>query len=131
MTRRDAVAGLALLAMYADGVLAPEEDDALREHLLTFPLFEQMDDAELGRFLATLESLSRERGGDELFEACCDALDERLRPTAFLVAADVVASDGKVEPSESAFLARLEKRLAIPRAQAEAILDVTRIRRQV
>jgi hypothetical protein len=112
---REGVAGVALLAMFADGVIAEEEDEVLRDRLLQYPLFSDVDDDGLGRVL------QRE---------CAAAIAPALRPTAFLIAAEIVVADGDVAPEEDEYLALAAKALAFPEAQARAILDVVMIRNQ-
>lgn len=125
---REGVAGLALLAMFADGVIAPEEDEILRERLAQFPLFSDVDDDALGRVLARLADAASARGAELLMRECAAAVPPALRPTAFLIAAEIVVADGEVAPEETDYLQRAAKALALPEAQARRILDVLAIR---
>ena len=125
---REAVAALALLAMYSDGVIAPEEDATVRERLGQFPLFEDMDDIELGRVLAAIAQRIKTDGDARVIAAACTAIPAPLRPTAFLLAAEVIASDGEVLLDESQYLARLEKELGIGSEAAMRIREVTGLR---
>ena len=63
-TEREGVAGIALLAMYADGVIMQVEDDVLRERLLQYPLFAAWDDHGLSVVPTRLESEIRHKGAD-------------------------------------------------------------------
>lgn len=125
---REAVAAIALLAMYSDHVLASEEDERLRTHLRSFPLFDEIEERDLGALLQRLERESRERGGQSLLERSCGRLRAWIRPTAFLVACDIVASDGRLAEEESRFLAQLAKLLDLPETTARHILEVVEIR---
>ncbi|GEM_PF-4202020 len=127
-TDREGVAGVALLAMFADGVIAQEEDEVLRERLLQYPLFSDVDEDGLGRVLARLAAASRERGVDVVLREWASAIAPALRPTAFVIAAEIVAADGEVAPEEDDYLARAAKALQLPAAQAQQILDVVAMR---
>lgn len=127
-SEREGVAGIALLAMFADGVIAAEEDELLRERLLAYPLFQDLDDEGLGEVLERLERRSSQVGAGKLLDECVGAIGPRLAPTAYLLAAEIVAADGEVAPEEDAFLARLRKGLGLPDANARAIHDVLAIR---
>lgn len=130
LTEPEAVAAIALLAMYSDEVLAPEEDDALRDHLLSYPLFQDVDEDELGQMLVALEKGSRKDGGEALLAEACRHVGEFFAPTAFYIAVDIIAADGKVEVVESDFLARLRQLLKLPDEQARAITHVVSIARR-
>jgi uncharacterized tellurite resistance protein B-like protein len=127
-TDREGVAGVALLAMYADGVIAQEEDDVLRERLLEYPLFADLDDDGLGRVLERLSAASRERGAETMLRDWAAAIAPALRPTAFLIAAEIVAADGEVAPEEDDYLARAAKALELPPARSSQIVEVLAIR---
>lgn len=128
LSDREAVAAIALMAMYADEHIAAEEDATLRERLIQFPLFEQMPDNELGDILGRIESHIRAKGREAVMVECIRAIEPWLRPTAFLLAAEVVAADGTVALSESSFLSRLRKDFELPDATTKQIFEVTKMR---
>lgn len=125
---REGIAALALLAMYSDGVIAPEEDATLRERLGQFPLFEDMDEIEMGRVLVDISRKIKAEGEERVLSEACAAISSALRPTAFLLAAEVVASDGEVMLEESEYLARVEKALGLSADAASRIREVTGLR---
>jgi len=129
-SEREGVAGVALLAMFADGVIAAEEDEILRERLLSYPLFEGMDDDALGEVLERLERRSEEVGPERLLDECAAALTPRLRPTAYMLAAEVIAADGVVVEEEDAFLARVRKTLGLAASTADAVREMVTVRMQ-
>lgn len=128
LSDREGVAAIALMAMYADDHIAAEEDATVRERLIQFPLFEAMPDDELGHILAGLEKHIRTLGREAVLAASIAAIEPWLRPTAFLLVAEIVASDGTVQLTESAFLQRLRKDLELPDETAKQIFDVTKMR---
>lgn len=127
-TEREGVAGVALLAVYADGVIVEEEDEVLRDRLLQYPLFSDVDEDGLGRALARLAGAAQAKGADLLLRECASVIPPALRPTAFLIAAEIVAADGEIAAEEDDYLLDAAKALALPEAQARQILDVVAIR---
>lgn len=119
MTPREALAGVALLAMDADGVLVADEDDDLRLLLLDHPAFESVDDDELGRVLAAAEKHVRKAGSSAFLDEARMALDEDGRASAFAIAADIVCADDVLEGEEAVYLAQLASGLGV----AEAVMD--------
>jgi len=47
LSDRDGVAGIAMLAMFSDGIIRAEEDDLLRDRLRSYALFADVADSEL------------------------------------------------------------------------------------
>ena len=128
LSDREAVAAISLMAMYADEHIAAEEDATLRDRLCQFPLFEDMPEAELGGILSQIEDHIRRSGRDHVLSEAVRAIEPWLRPTAFLVAAEVVAADGTVALAENSFLQRLRKAFEIPDDTANRIFEVTELR---
>lgn len=129
LTQREGVAGIALLAMFSDGIIAPEEDEVLRAHLATYPPFDSIPDHQLGEMLARLEAIATQNGEKALLEMSCGALTTEHAELAFLVAADIIAADGEVVLAESDFLTDLQKRLKLAPAQVERIFSEVESRR--
>ena len=127
-TEREGVAGIALLAMYADGVIVQVEDEVLRERLLQYPLFSDLDEDGLSEVLVRMEAETRARGEEAMMAACAAAIGPWLRPTAYLVAAEIVVADDDVAPEETDYLARLRKTLGLDEAQAKPLLEAVAIR---
>lgn len=113
LSEQEGVAGIALLAMFADGIIAPEEDDVLRERLSGYPFFMNVSEAQLGIMLERLERYSHEHGGESLLIASAAAARPRLAATAFDIALDIIEADGEVVTEESTFLKRLRALLAL------------------
>jgi len=117
----EGVAGLALLAMHADGVLAPQEDEALRARLLQHPFFSHTGEEGLGRVLAKVEARALALGPERFFAECLAAVRPALRLTAYRIAAEIALADGHVVPEEVEYLAALRKGLSLSREDAAAV----------
>ena len=65
--------------------------------------------------------VEQEAGVEALFGLIRNNLPERLRETAYALACDVAASDGKLAESELEFLAEIRYELNIDRLHAAAI----------
>jgi tellurite resistance protein len=111
LTEREGVAGIALLAMFADGLLRAEEDEVLRERLAAHPLFAGVSDEQLGVMLARLERLSRTDGPELLLRACCAVAREGQAESALRLATEIVEADGELAPEETAYVRRVRQML--------------------
>ena len=129
LTPQEALAGVALLAMDADGVLAGEEDEQLRDLLLSHDAFRDHDEETLGEVLASAERQARKLGLDAFLAQARVALDEDGRAAAFAIAADVVCADETLGDEESEFLLRIERGLGLSRATADLVLETLGVTR--
>lgn len=120
----EALAGIAMCAMYADGVMSAEEDDELALYLADLAVFRALSDREMSACFQRVQRLAEKSGDAGLLDAAAAALPERLRPAAFLVAADLVMSDGETGDDERAFLRRVQASLKLDEATAAKILEV-------
>jgi tellurite resistance protein len=93
--------------------------DRIVHHL---PVFAGYDD-DRTRSVATLvfDLFEEEDGLDALFGLVREALPERLRETAYAVACDVAAADGKLAETELRMLEEIRHELDISRLAAAAI----------
>lgn len=129
LTPQEALAGVALLAMDADGVLAGEEDDQLRDLLLAHEAFHDVDEERLGEVLASAERRARKSGLDAFLADARLALDEDGRASAYAIAADVVCADESLGEEEAAFLARIERGLGLSEAVTGLVLETLGVTR--
>lgn len=128
LSAAEAFAGVAMSAMYADGVLAAEEDNELAVYLAQLEVFRGLSDREMRDVFQRVHQLASAEGDAALLQKSAAAVPERLRPTAFLVAADLVMTDGVVGTDERAFLRRVQDALVVDDATAQKILDVLAIK---
>lgn len=119
---REGVAGVALLAMYADAMIGGEEDGELRDRLRAHPLFHGVSDHELGETLARLEKASRKQDAGELLAEVCAAIPVHERAHAFLIAAEIVSADEDMAPEENSYLQELRAALGLSDAQVKLAL---------
>lgn len=123
LTPREGIAGIAFLAMFSDGVVAPEEDDALHDYVASMTHFEGASEREIADLLVRLERLERQHGDRALLDSCCAAVAGEHGRLAFAVAADILAADGSVAVEESEFLLELQRGLGLSDHDARKVLD--------
>lgn len=119
---REGVAGVALLAMYADAMIGGEEDDELRDRLRAHPLFDGATDHELGETLSRVERASRKASVTALVAELAAAIPTSERASAFLIAAEIVSADEDLAPEENSYLQGLRKALGLSDAQVKSAL---------
>lgn len=128
MTEADGLAGIAVCAMCADGVLGAEEDAQLALHVSQLKPFRAVSDDELHETFRRAHALAVSVGDDAALERYAAAVSERLRPTAYFMAADIVMGDDEFGSDERGFLSRLQKLLAIDDATAAKVREVVAIK---
>lgn len=129
LSPQEAMAGIALLAMDADGVLAGEEDEQLRDLLLAHEAFDGVDEEGLGDILSTAERRARKGGLDAFLREARVALDEDGRASAYAIAADIVCADDALAPEEEQFLTRVEVGLGLSPAVTSLVLETLGVTR--
>ncbi len=86
------------------------------------PVFSDFDEDRLPRLSRTVfDLLEQEDGLDALFGLIRDNLPEKLYETAYALACDVAAADGKIGPTEGRMLEEVRHELSIDRLHAAAI----------
>ena len=106
----------------ADEALADSELDTIRgivEHLPIFSDFERGNLAQIAA--AATELLSEPDGLETAIAQMKEGLPQRLRPTAYAIACDVVAADGEATQEELRYLEILRHELEVDRLTAAAI----------
>ncbi|MBW7922307.1 MAG: tellurite resistance TerB family protein [Rubellimicrobium sp.] len=96
------------------------------------PIFADYDTDRLDRVSRTVfDLMDQDDGLDALFGLIRDALPERLFETAYALACDVAAADGRVSEVEGRMLIEVREELMIDRLHAAAIERGARARYQV
>ena len=96
------------------------------------PVFAQYDLDRIRIVSQTVMTLFEEEEGlDALFGLVRDALPEKLYETAYALACDVGAADGRLYEGEMALLAEIRHQLNIPRLHAAAIELSAQVRHRV
>jgi uncharacterized membrane protein YebE (DUF533 family) len=111
-----------VLSAAADGGVSQKELDIIAEMISHLPIFR---DFERGNFQqlanACIDMLSEEEGLDAAVGQIRGWLPERLRPTAYALACDVIAADDVATQEELRFLEMLRHEIGVDRLTAAAI----------
>ena len=115
----------------AERTLPESELHAFAEIIGHLPVFDGFDRSELPGLLSDcIELISRENGLDVTVKAIKAGLPPKLRETAYAIACDLVATNGKATQEELRVLELLGERLNIDRLTAAAIERGARARFQ-
>jgi tellurite resistance protein len=128
LTVAEGMAGVALCACAADGVVSEEEASELASDLGRMSLYADATEREVDRIFEKLLAIVRQRGVDELLARSAAAVSAELRPTAFAIATDLLMADGTVRAEERAFLERIQKTLQVGDDLALKIVEVIAIK---
>lgn len=106
----------------ADGSLGDEELATIQGIVEHLPIFEEFERGNLPQIAAAAtDMLSEADGIDTAIDQIKSGLSERLRPTAYALACDVVAADGEATQEELRYLEMLRHDLNVDRLTAAAI----------
>ncbi len=111
-----------VLASAADSEMTSPEVGVMSEIIKLLPVFKDYDLSRLSTTAAgCAELLSDENGIDKALDMIDKALPERLRETAYALAVDVVAADGRASQEELRLLEMLRHTIGVGRLEAAAI----------
>ena len=127
-TEAEGMAGIALCAVAADGVITEEEAAGLGTSLARMNLYSGMSNRDVNKIFEKCISVIRKNGVDQLLQLSSQAITPNLKPTAFAIATDLLMADGHVAPEEKAFLERIQKSLSVDDATALKIVEVIAIK---
>ena len=120
-----------VLVSAADRNMTDSELKTMGEIVSYLPVFRGFDPDSLPRTAkACAELLGDDQGLDKALDIIVDSLPERLRETAYAIACDVAAADGKATQEELRLLEILRHRLQVGRLAAAAIERGARARHQ-
>jgi tellurite resistance protein len=128
LTEAEGMAGIALCAVAADGVITEEEAAGLGTSLSRMNLYSGMSNRDVNRIFEKLIKIVRQSGVDQLMTLSSQAITPNLRPTAFAIATDLLMADGNVAPEEKRFLERIQKSLDVNDDLAVKIVEVIAIK---
>ena len=118
----DALIYTMVLASVADKDMNDLEVESLSEMVRFLPVFRDYDSNGIGKIAEACVSLMEDENGiDEAMDFVCYNLPERLRETAYAIACDTVAADGKARQEELRMLEIIRHRLDVDRLTAAAI----------
>lgn len=131
LSPQDALVAIMLTLSAADETIRTAELVQISNLLETLPVFAQYEQARLSQIGQLVTGLmAKEDGLDRLFELVLRYLPERLRETAYALACDVAAADGRITDIEARMLQELREELEIDRLHAAAIERGARARYQ-
>jgi len=129
MSPQDALVAVMVAVSAADEQMRTAELVAIQRMVNHMPIFGAYDADRIRTVSQTVFDLFEEEDGlDALFGLLRDALPERLHETAYALACDVVAADGKLRDMELRMLEEMREQLAIDRLHAAAIEWGARVR---
>jgi tellurite resistance protein len=122
LSPQDALIAVMIAVSAADEQLRTVEMVAIQRIVTHMPVFAGYDDDRIRQIAQTVFDLFEEEDGlDALFGLIRDALPERLNETAYALACDVVAADGRLREVELRMLEEVREELSVDRLHAAAI----------
>ena len=122
MTAQDSLVALMIAVSAADENIRTAELVQISNIVNNLPIFATYDPVMLPVISRTVfDLLEQEDGLDALFGLIRDALPEVLFETAYAMACDVAAADGKISGQEGRMLEEIREELNIDRLHAAAI----------
>ena len=119
---QDALVAVMIATSVSDESLQTSEMLAIESVVNHLPVFADYDSDRLRRIAQTVFDLfAEEEGLDALFGLIREHLPERLFETAYALACDVAAADGRLRESELRLLEEIRHELNIERLNAAAI----------
>jgi tellurite resistance protein len=121
-TSQDALVAIMVAVSVSDAAIRTAELVAIERQVNHMPIFAGYDTDRLREVATTVYALmDQEDGLDTLFVMVREALPERFFETAYALACDVAAADGKLGQAELRLLAEVRAELDIDRLHAAAI----------
>ncbi|SET19710.1 tellurite resistance TerB family protein [Paracoccus homiensis] len=128
----DALVAVMVAVSASDETMRTSELVAIQRMVDHAPIFAQYDEDRIRAVSQTVMSLFEEEEGlDALFGLITEALPERLYETAYALACDVGAADGRLYEGEIAMLAEIRHQMGIARLHAAAIELSAQVRHRV
>lgn len=129
LSAQDALVAVMVAVSAADEQMRTSELVAIQRIVNHMPVFRNYDIDRIRGVSQTVFDLFEEEDGlDALFGLIRDALPERLRETAYALACDIVAADGKLRDMELRMLEEVREELSVDRLHAAAIEWGARVR---
>ena len=129
MSPQDALVAVMIATSAADAQLRTVEMVAIQRMVNSMPIFADYDVDRIRITAQTVYDLFEEEDGlAALFGLIRDALPERLHETAYAMACDAAAADGRLREVELRMLEEVREELQIDRLHAAAIEWGARVR---
>jgi tellurite resistance protein len=122
LTPQDALVAIMVAVSVSDEAIKTSELVTIERIVNHLPAFADYDSDRMKTVAQTVFDLFEEEDGlDAFFGLVRDALPERLNETAYALACDVAAADGRARETELRFLEELRYELNIDRLHGAAI----------
>lgn len=128
LNKQEAFAAIMLAIIAADGDISDEEVEDFGARVNRMQLFNNMSGRQFPDMINKLFRILKKSGVSELINKAVPALTPDLRETVFVVAVDMIFSDGIVENEEKAMIEKLHAQLEISDALVAQTLDVMLIK---
>jgi tellurite resistance protein len=129
LSPQDALVAMMVAVTFSDGQMRTAELLAVENAVNNLPVFGEYDADRIGIVTRTVADLfAEEEGLDALFGLIRDTLPDKLNETAYALACDVAASDGRLGQGELRLLQEIRDELDIDRLAAAAIERAARAR---
>ena len=129
ITHHAALVYTMVLVSAADNNMPDVELQSIGDMVMHLPVFRDFDRGKLTQITSECAKLLQDKDGlEKALGAVKEALPDKLRETAYALACDVAAADGKVTQEESRLLEMIRFRLNIGRLPAAAIERGSRAR---
>jgi tellurite resistance protein len=130
-TPQDALVAVMVTTSAADETMTAPELLSIERIVAAMPAFSGYDADRIARVSRTvMDMLSEVDGLDAILGLVREALPDRLNETAYAMACDVAAADGRVKLTELRFLEMVRHELNVGRLAAAAIERGARARHQ-
>lgn len=131
LSPQDALVAVMIATSAADEDMSTSEFKEISSIVELLPVFIGYDRDRIGQVSALVSDLFKEEDGlDALLGLVEGALPDHLRETAYALACDVAAADGRVKMTELRMLEELRHELRVGRLAAAAIERGSRARHQ-
>lgn len=128
----DALVAVMVAVSASDETMRTSELVAIQRMVDHAPVFADYDDSRIRAISQTVMTLFEEEDGlDALFGLIRDALPEKLYETAYALACDVGAADGRLYDGEIAMLAEIRHYLNVSPLHAAAVELSSQVRHRV
>ncbi|MGY6696559.1 MAG: tellurite resistance TerB family protein [Roseinatronobacter sp.] len=122
LSPQDSLVAIMIAVSAADLELHTAELVAIQSVVNHLPIFGEYDSDRIKTIAQTVFDLFEEYDGlDALFGLIRDSLPERLHETAYALACDIAAADGKISQAELRLLEEIRHELQLDRLHAAAI----------
>ncbi|WP_209426874.1 tellurite resistance TerB family protein [Pararhodobacter sp. SW119] len=129
LSPQDSLVAIMVAISVADSNIRTSELLNIELQVGMLPVFADYDVDRMKNVAQTVFDLLEEEDGlDALFGLIREALPDRLRETAYVLACDVAAADGKLQQTELRMLEEIRHELAVDRLAAAAIERAARAR---